>query len=191
MNTKGNRKGKVVVISGPSGVGKSTICKGIVKKLDNVCLSVSATTRPRAENEADGKDYCFLTKSEFQEKIDAGQFLEYAEVFGNFYGTPRDKVRQNLKAGKTVILEIDVQGGTQIKTAFPDAVMIFIMPPDRGELAKRMSLRAREEPQTAEKRLKKAGSEIAAANRYYDYKVVNDNLQDAVNKVIKIINAAK
>lgn len=191
MNTKGNRKGKVVVISGPSGVGKSTICKEIIKKLDNVCLSVSATTRPRAENEVDGKDYCFLTKKQFQEKIDAGQFLEYAEVFGNFYGTPRDKVRQNLKAGKTVILEIDVQGGTQIKTAFPDAVMIFIMPPDRGELAKRMSLRAREEPQTAEKRLKKAGSEIAAANRYYDYKVVNDNLQDAVNKVIKIINAAE
>ena len=191
MNTKGNRKGKVVVISGPSGVGKSTICREIVKKLDNVCLSVSATTRPRAENEADGKDYHFLTKSEFKEKIDAGQFLEYAEVFGNFYGTPKDKVRQNLKAGKTVILEIDVQGGAQIKTAFPDAVMIFIMPPDHGELAKRMGLRAREEPQTAEKRLKKAGSEIAAANRCYDYKVVNDNLQDTVNEVIKIISTAE
>ena len=112
--------GKLAIISGPSGVGKSTICREIVKRFDNVCLSISATTRQKADTEVDGKDYYFLTEDEFKKKIDQKAFLEYAEVFGNLYGTCKDKVDHALSAGKTVILEIDVQGGLQVKEKYPD-----------------------------------------------------------------------
>ncbi len=172
-------------------MGKSTICGQVVKRLDNLWRSVSMTTRPRAKGEVNGRNYWFVTKQQFREKIDTGGFLEYADVFGNFYGTPKDKVEQALKAGKTVILEIDVQGGRQIKTIFPDAVMIFIMPPARKVLAERMNLRARDDPQTAAKRLKAANAEITVAQKYYDYKVINDNLGEAVEKVVRIIKAAR
>lgn len=190
MNTK-NKKGKIVVISGPSGVGKSTICKALVERLDNACRSVSVTTRPQAKNEIDGKDYRFVTKQQFRGKLDADQLLEYAEVFGNLYGTPKDKVEQSINAGKTVILEIDVQGGKKIKKLCPDAVMIFIMPPAREDLAKRMSRRARDDSQSAAKRLGGAEAEIAVAKQYYEHFVVNDDLQEAINNVIEIIQKAQ
>ena len=186
-----NKKGKIVVVSGPSGVGKSTICKAVVNRLDNVCHSVSVTTRPQTKNEVDGKDYWFVTKQQFQEKLDAGQFLEYAEVFGNLYGTPKDKVEQIIDAGRTVMLEIDVQGGKKIKDLCPDAVMIFIMPPTRKELAKRMTLRARDDSQSSVKRLGGADAEIAAAKQYYEHFVVNDDLEEAINNVIQIIDQAR
>ena len=121
--------GKVVVISGPSGVGKSTICREVIRRLSNAYLSVSVTTRPRAESEVDGRDYWFLSPKQFQERIDKGLLLEYAEVFGNLYGTLKDKVDEAIKANKIAILEIDVQGGRAVKKIYPDAVMIFIMPP--------------------------------------------------------------
>ena len=120
-------KGRLVIVSGPSGVGKSTICKEVVKRLDNVCMSVSLTTRPKSEEEIDGKDYRFVSKEQFSEQIKQGNLLEYAEVFGNLYGTPKDKVEQCLQSGKTVILEIDVQGARQAKHFYPDAEMIFIL----------------------------------------------------------------
>ncbi len=110
MNDIENRKGKAVIVSGPSGVGKSTICEEVVKRLDNVYLSVSVTTRPKSETEVDGEDYWFISEQEFQERINKGLLLEYAEVFGHLYGTPRDKVEEAVRKGKTVILEIDVQG---------------------------------------------------------------------------------
>ena len=186
-----NKKGKIVVISGPSGVGKSTIRKEVLNRLDNVCRVVSVTTRPRAENEINGKDYWFVTKQQFQEKLDAGQLLEYAEVFGNLYGTPKDKVDEVLDDGKTVILEIDVQGGKKIKNIYPDAVMIFIMPPARKDLAERMTRRARDDSQSAAKRLGGADAEIAAAKQYYEHFVVNDDLEEAINNVIQIIQQAR
>jgi len=179
------------VISGPSGVGKSTICREVLNRLDNVCSSISVTTRPQAKNEINGKDYWFVTKQQFQEKLEAGQLLEYAEVFGNFYGTPKDKVDEVLDAGKTVILEIDVQGGKKIKNNCPDAVMIFIMPPARRVLAERMTRRARDDSQSAAKRLGGADAEIAAAKQYYEHIVVNDDLQEAINNVIQIIQQAR
>jgi guanylate kinase len=190
MNTK-NKKGKIIVISGPSGVGKSTIRKEVLNRLDNVWRSVSVTTRPKAENEINGKDYWFVTKQQFQEKLDADQLLEYAEVFGNSYGTPKDKVDEALDAGKTVILEIDVQGGEKIKKLYPDAVMIFIMPPARKDLAERMTRRARDDSRSAAKRLGGADAEIATAKQYYEHFVVNDDLQEAVNNVIQIIQQAR
>lgn len=190
MNTQ-SKKGKIIVISGPSGVGKSTICREVLNRLDNVCSSISVTTRPQAKNEINGKDYWFVTKQQFQEKLEAGQLLEYAEVFGNFYGTPKDKVDEVLDAGKTVILEIDVQGGKKIKNNCPDAVMIFIMPPARRVLAERMTRRARDDSQSAAKRLGGADAEIAAAKQYYEHIVVNDDLQEAINNVIQIIQQAR
>jgi len=177
----------VVIVSGPSGVGKSTICKEVVKKLD-AYLSISVTSRPKTPQEIDGVDYWFVSKNEFRKRIDDDEFLEYAEVFGNYYGTPRDKVEQALKQGKTVILEIDVQGALQAKEQFPDAVMIFILPPTQSELAHRISGRARDSEETAEKRLNGASTEIAAAWQYYEHMVINENLKQAVNEVIQIIH---
>ena len=187
MNEAESRKGKVMIVSGPSGVGKSTICKEAVKQLNNVYLSVSVTTRPRSEAEIDGQDYWFISGSEFQERIDKGLLLEYAEVFGHLYGTPKDKVDEALQAGKSVILEIDVQGAKQAKRTYREVVMIFILAPSQKELAERMKLRGREDIETAQGRLDEAGTEIAAAWQYYEHMVINDDLQQAVSEVVQII----
>jgi guanylate kinase len=190
MSASKDKKGKVVIISGPSGVGKSTICKEIVESREDVCLSVSMTTRPKSEAEVDGQDYWFISQEEFKERISKGLFLEYAEVFGQLYGTPRDKVEEMLKACRTVILEIDVQGAKQVKVLYPDAVMIFILPPSAKVLAERMNQRGRDAAEAAEKRLDGASTEIAAAWQYYEYMVVNEDLQQAVNECLQIIDDA-
>jgi len=184
------KKGKVVLVSGPSGVGKSTICREVVKRLDSVELSVSVTTRPKTRAEIDGRDYWFVSKEEFQKRIDKGLLLEHAEVFGNLYGTPKDKVDEALDAGETIVLEIDVQGAKQIKGIYQDAIMVFIIPPTQRDLAERMNNRGRENAEAAEERLDSAGVEIAAAWQYYEYMVINDDLEQAVNEVVQIIQQA-
>jgi guanylate kinase len=187
MSERRSKKGRVVIVSGPSGVGKSTICKEVVERLNNAYLSISVTTRPKAESEVDGRDYWFISEQQFRQWINKGLLLEHAEVFGSLYGTPKDKVDQALKAGKIVILEIDVQGAKQVKRICPDAVMIFILPPTRKELAHRINDRGREDTEKAEERLGGADSEIADAWQYYKYMVINDDLQQAVNEVVQII----
>lgn len=187
LMSKKSRKGKVVIVSGPSGVGKSTICKEVVKRLDNVYLSTSVTTRPKGESEVDGRDYWFVSMEEFERRVNKGFFLEHAEVFGHLYGTPKDKVDEALQAGKITILEIDVQGAKQIKAKFPDAVMIFILPPTQKELAERINNRGRDDGETAEERLGGAGTEIAAGWQYYENMVINDDLEQAINEVAQII----
>lgn len=187
MSEQGNKKGIVVVVSGPSGVGKSTICKEVMKRLGNAYLSVSVTTRPKTENEVDGEDYWFISKQQFQQRIDESLLLEYAEVFGNLYGTPKDKIDEALQAGKTVILEIDVQGAKQAKALYPDTVMVFILPPTHKELAQRMNDRGREGAGAAEQRLSEADTEIAAAWQYYKYMVINDDLGQAIDEMVQII----
>ncbi|MHC4644781.1 MAG: guanylate kinase [Planctomycetota bacterium] len=183
-----HKRGKLVVVSGPSGVGKSTICKEVANRLKDVYLSVSVTTRPRSEAEVDGADYWFVSKDEFEERIRKGLLLEYAVVFGNYYGTPLDRVEDALAAGKTVILEIDVQGAKQAKGVYSDAVMVFILPPSQKELAERMDGRGREDAETAAERLGVAGTEIAAAWQYYQHMVINDDLEQAVKEVVQIID---
>jgi guanylate kinase len=181
------KKGKVVIISGPSGVGKSTICKQAVQQLDSAYTSISVTTRPRGPSETQGRDYWFISEQQFQQRIDNGQLLEYAEVFGHLYGTPKDKVEDALREGKTVILEIDVQGAKQAKAIYPDAIMIFILPPSAKTLAERLDHRGRENAEKAEQRLGGASNEIAAAWQYYEHMVINEDLQQAVTEVVQII----
>ncbi len=190
MKNTNIKKGKVVIISGPSGVGKSTISKQIVERLDDACLSVSVTTRPKSKAEENGKDYWFITKEEFRDRIDKGMLLEYADVFGNMYGTPKEKVDEVLQEGKIIILEIDVQGGKQVKTIYPEAVMIFILPPDSKVLSERINKRGRDAARVVELRLDGANAEIAAAWRYYEHIVVNEDLEEAVNECIQIIRQA-
>ncbi|MEN6385606.1 MAG: guanylate kinase [Phycisphaerales bacterium] len=191
QNQQSPSKGVIIVISGPSGVGKSTICKQVIKKFeDQIYLSVSATTRTKKAGEKDGVDYFFLSREEFKTQIDAGNFLEYAEVFGNLYGTPKDKIQQQLDKGKIVLLEIDVQGAQQVKKIFPEANLIFIMPPQNRELKNRIIGRGRDDEADVEKRLAGAGMEIAAGWQHYDFIVINDKLQPAVEETIDIINKA-
>jgi len=142
------------------------------------------------DSEIDGQDYWFISEEEFQERINKGLLLEYAEVFGHLYGTPRDKVEEVVQADKTVILEIDVQGAKQAKAIFPDAVMIFILPPTEKDLVERMDHRGREAVDAAEERLNGASSEIAAAWQYYKYMVINEDLQQAVDECVQIIESA-
>ncbi len=183
-------RGKLIVISGPSGVGKSTICKRLVAQLEDTHLSISMTTRQPGPGEQNGREYYFVSRDEFRKRIEEGAFLEYAEVFGNLYGTPRDKTEEALDAGRTVILEIDIQGGKQVKTIYPQAVMVFILPPSTKVLTDRISDRARESGDIIAKRLGGAGSEIAAAWQCYDNMVINDDLEQAIKEVVQIIQNA-
>lgn len=186
-DTEHSIPGRLLVISGPSGVGKSTICGKLVERLDNIYLSVSATTRPIKSGEQNGREYWFLSRDEFEQQITAGNFLECAEVFGNFYGTPKDKTEAALRQGKIVILEIDVQGAVQIKKQRPDTELIFILPPKQTELENRISGRGRDGKEEIKKRLAGAGVEIAAAWQYYKHMVINDDLDLAVNEIVEII----
>ncbi len=187
---QGKRRGKLVIISGPSGVGKSTITRALMERLTDAYYSISVTTRPPAPTEQNGRDYWFVSREEFHKRIEEGSLLEYAEVFGNLYGTPRDKTEEALCAGKTVILEIDVQGAKQVKALYPQATMIFILPPSVKVLAERMGHRGRESEQAAARRLSGASTEIAAAWQYYDNMVINDDLEQAINEVIQIVRQA-
>lgn len=190
MKNVKNTKARIVIVSGPSGVGKSTICRQIVKQLNSAYLSISVTTRPRGQTEVNGRDYWFISEEEFRDRVDKGLLLEHAEVFGYLYGTPKDKVEEALACGKTVILQIDVQGGRQVKAIFPDAVMIFILPPTAKTLAERIDRRGRENIEAAKQRLEGASDEIAVAWQYYNHMVINDDLQQAVNESVQIIHSA-
>ncbi|MBU1259803.1 MAG: guanylate kinase [Planctomycetes bacterium] len=178
---------QVIVISGPSGVGKSTICGELVQRLDNIYLSVSATTREKKDSEQQDREYHFISTEEFERQIEADNFIEYAKVFGNLYGTPKDKLAQALDQGKTVVLEIDVQGALQVKKLYPEAKLIFIFPPKQTELQNRINGRGRDDEKDIEKRLAGAGIEMAAGWQHYKHIVINDNLTHAVEEVIQII----
>ncbi|MBR0308546.1 MAG: guanylate kinase [Mogibacterium sp.] len=181
------KRGKLYVISGPSGTGKGTICSELLKDIGNE-FSVSMTTRAPREGEVDGREYYFVTKEEFLANVDAGGFLEYATVFDNYYGTPKEMVLNRLERGRNVILDIDVQGGLQVRKAMPEAVLIFVLPPDMAELRKRLEGRGTETAENVEKRLGQALNEIRLMGEY-DYYIVNDDREEAVRKVRCIMTA--
>ena len=185
-----SNRGVLIVISGPSGAGKGTICKALLEKHDNIYISVSATTRSPREGEIEGVNYYFLTKEAFEQKVNENGFLEYANVHGNFYGTPKVNVEKMLEEGKDVILEIDIQGALQVKENFKEGVFIFILPPSMEELKKRIIKRGSETEESLLTRFKNAYKEINYVSKY-NYAVVNDTLELAVSKVESIIAAEK
>ncbi len=178
----------LIVLSGPSGVGKGTIVKEILKKAD-MSLSISCTTREPRFDETDGKEYFFISREEFLSKIKQGYFLEYSEHFGNIYGTPKNFVLDKLKE-KDVILEIDVNGGLNIKKEFKDAVLVLILPPSIDALKKRLTKRSTETAEQIEERLSRIGYEEGKKGSF-DYTVINDELDVAVKEVLEIIKKEK
>lgn len=183
-------KGLLLVITAPSGGGKGTILKELFARNGNLVLSVSATTREPRPGEENGKQYYFISREEFQEMIDQGKMLEHAEYVGNYYGTPKEPVEEWTRTGRDVVLEIEVQGGAQVRKLMPECVSIFILPPSMEVLAERLRGRGTEEEPTVRKRLEKARGEIPCA-RDYDYVVYNDRLEDAVEDIQAIIRAEK
>jgi guanylate kinase len=171
--------GKLIVLTGPSGVGKGTLLKILLQNHPEIYLSISATTRSPRPGEVHGQNYYFLTKSQFAEMIAAGDFLEWAEFAGNYYGTPRKAIADQIAEDKIVLLEIEVQGARQVRQSFPEALQIFILPPSVAELEKRIRGRGQDAEAAILNRLKQAETELAAASEF-DIQIVNDDLNQAL-----------
>jgi guanylate kinase len=183
------KQGRLIVISGPSGTGKGSIIKKVMERWPAAEFSISMTTRGKREGEEHGVHYYFATREEFEATIEDGGFLEWADVFGNYYGTPKAPVEKRLAEGADIILDIDIQGGMNVRKAMPGAVLIFILPPSIKELRRRLEHRGTDAQDVIEKRLAKALTEIGAA-REYDYVVVNDDLDVAAEQVLSIVQAS-
>ena len=182
------RKGVLVILSGFAGSGKGTIIRELLAKYDNYALSVSATTRSPREGEEEGVHYFFKTEEEFKDMISKGELLEYANYVGNYYGTPRAYVKEQLSQGKNVILEIETEGALSIKREYPDAVLVFVMPPSVEEIYHRLKNRGTETEEVIAKRMKKAGIEISVVDRY-DYLMINDVLSESVEVFNAIVTS--
>lgn len=184
---RSEHKGKLFIISGPSGAGKGTICKRLIEET-KVEISVSMTTRQPRDGEINGKSYYFTTKEDFLREVEADGFLEWAEVYGNYYGTPKAKVDEKLAAGIDVVLEIDIQGALNVKEAYPEGIFIFILPPSMAELRKRITGRGSETEESLRLRLSQTLKEVSYIDKY-DYCVVNGELEEAVTRVKSIVIA--
>lgn len=184
-----NHRGLLIVLSGPSGVGKGTVRKALFeKKSHKLNYSVSMTTRKPRVGEVDGEDYFFVSREEFLKNIEEDKMLEWAEFVGNYYGTPKDNVERLLDEGKEVVLEIEVEGALQVRAKMPDAVFIFIVPPDKEALYTRLRSRGTEPKELIDQRIAKADREFLIAHKY-DYIVVNDDVDKAAERIISIIKA--
>ena len=184
-----NRKGIIIVVSGFSGAGKGTLMKELTKKYDNYALSVSATTRNPRPGEVNGREYFFVTNEEFEKLINENGLIEHAGYVDHYYGTPRKFVEDKLSQGIDVILEIEIQGALQIKEQYPDAVLLFVMPPSVAELEKRLRGRGTETEEVILQRLKRAKEESVGIEKY-DYLVINDDLEKCTERLHSIIEAA-
>ena len=179
----------LMVVSGPSGVGKGTLVKTMIKRREDVVESVSCTTRAPREGEVNGREYFFLSKEEFARRIEEGDFLEYDEHFGNYYGTPKSFVKETLKT-KSVIMEIDVVGGFLAKKEFPECILIFVAPPSVEELKRRLIGRNTESEELIEKRLSRLDYEMKESEKY-DYVLINDGFEDALKEFSDLIDKEK
>ena len=184
------RKGILIVVSGFSGAGKGTLMKELLKRYDNYALSVSMTTRAPREGEVDGESYFFVDKETFERTIAEDGLIEYASYCGNYYGTPREYVEKCLQDGRDVILEIEIQGALKVKEKFPEALLLFVMPPSAAELKRRLEGRGTESPEVIRERLVRA-SEEAEGIENYEYLIINDDLDECVREMHDIINAAR
>jgi len=184
------KKGILFVLSGPSGVGKGTIKEALLKTMKDICLSISATTRKPRRDEIHGKDYFFVDDTEFEDMIMNDKLLEWANVYTNRYGTPRDFVLEQLGKGFDVLLEIDIQGALQVKNKMPEAVFIFLSPPNLDELARRLCTRGQDSQESIDLRLATCEAEMAHI-KYYNYVVINNRIDEAVEKVRSIIQAER
>ncbi len=185
-----NRRGSVFVISAPSGSGKSTLVKRLMSSLPGLAFSVSHTTRPKRKGEKQGRDYFFVSRKQFEKMIAAGEFIEWADVFGCWYGTSRKQIERAQEAGLDVLLDIDVQGHQQIRKRLPEAVSVFVMPPSFRELERRLRNRHADSPEVIERRLKTARQEISHWPEY-DYLIVNDHLVPASRALSAVVQAAR
>jgi len=179
---------KVFVITGPSGVGKGTLIRELLKRLPDLELSISATTREPREGEVDGRDYHFLSREEFEERMRREDFLEYATYSGNSYGTLRTEVERRLTAGHSVLLEIEVQGARQVRAAMRESIQVFIAPPDPAVLRERLDARGTDAPEAIDARLEVAEQELAAQNEFA-HSIVNDDLERAATELEGIVRA--
>lgn len=184
-----NKKGLLIVISGPSGVGKGTVCKELVKYF-NAWYSVSVTTREKRDGEIEGKDYFFVTKQEFEEKIKDNDFLEYATYNNNYYGTLKSKINEKLDNNIDVFAEIEVKGARNIKNIYEDSVLIYILPPSLKELEERLRNRHTEDEETIKNRMNITKEELKQLD-IYDYAVINDDLESTIEKIKNIIESEK
>ncbi len=178
--------GQLIVLTGPSGVGKGTLVKQLLARHPELSVSISATTRPPRKGETDGEDYFFLSREKFEEMMIAGELLEWAEYAGNYYGTPRQAVEDKLQHGEQVVLEIEVVGARKIQESFPEAKRVFILPPSLSVLEERLAKRGKDSPDAIAQRLDHAKAEIAAADEFDDA-IVNDELDRALSELEEII----
>ena len=185
-----NRRGLLFVVSAPSGTGKTTVVERLVQVIPDLALSRSYTSRPSRPGEADGVDYNFITRDRFDQMIAGNEFLEWAEVFGNLYGTCAADTERELSAGRDVVLVIDVQGARQVRKRFADTVAIFVMPPSYAVLEQRLRGRSKDPEEAMQRRLKTAREEVAAFSEY-DYVIVNDELETAVDRLRAIVTAER
>lgn len=190
MDSKVKNLGKLFIISGPSGAGKGTICKNLIANRgeNNITLSISMTTRQMREGEVNGTHYYFASEKEFLERAENGGFLEYAKVYGNYYGTPKQEVENKLINGIDVILEIDIQGAMNVKKVYPNGIFIFILPPSMSILKKRLTERGTDSKDVINMRLSQTLNELSYLKEY-DYIVINGDLKEAVNRVEAIVIA--
>ncbi len=184
------RKGLLVVVSGPSGAGKGSICKKFMENNHDMLISISSTTRNPRENEVDGINYCFITKQQFENLICTDALLEYVHVFENYYGTPKKWVLECIEKGKDVLLEIEIVGAMKVKEKYPEAILVFVLPPSLKELKSRIIARGTETIEQIENRMARAMQEIKTIEKY-DYFIINDDLTRAVEDLQSIISAEK
>ncbi|MBI5115210.1 guanylate kinase [Candidatus Poribacteria bacterium] len=190
MSARDSRQGLIIVVSAPSGAGKTTVCETLVAEWPDIRWSVSFTTRLPRRGERDGRHYHFVTLEEFESEREKGRFVEWAKVHGNLYGTPRDFLEKQILAGKDTLLVIDVQGARAVKESFPDAVLVFLLPPSLTELERRLRIRSQGGSENISSRLRNAKVEFSCY-RTYDYVVVNDDVAEAASRLKAIILAER